>query len=116
MVIQDCAENGEFDPRKIVELLHTSSGEFARTLGLGKDAFQHKERIASERTQHRIRQMVEVLSKIEPRLGSAIVAYAWYRSEPIPGYAGQTAMELVQSGRAEDVLAFIDAVNAGVHA
>jgi hypothetical protein len=116
MAIQDCAENGVVDPRKIIALLHTSSGELARTLGLGRDAFLNKDRIASDRTQHRIRQMVEVLSKIEPRFGSAIVAYAWYRSEPIPGFAGQTAMELVQSGRTGDVLAYIVAVNAGVHA
>jgi hypothetical protein len=60
--------------------------------------------------------MVQVLGKIEPRFGSVVVAYAWYRSEPIPGFAGQTAMELVQTGRAGDVLAYIDAVNAGVHA
>ena len=46
----------------------------------------------------------------------ALMAYAWYRSEPLPGFSGQTAMQLVRSGRAEDVLDYIDAVDAGVHA
>ena len=41
---------------------------------------------------------------------------AWYRSEPLPGFSGQTAMQLVQSNRADDVLTYIDAVDAGVHA
>ena len=44
------------------------------------------------------------------------MAYAWYRSEPLPGFSGQTAMQLVRSGRADEVLEYIDAVDAGVYA
>jgi hypothetical protein len=44
------------------------------------------------------------------------MAYAWYRSEPLPGFSGQTAMQLVRAGRAADVLDYIDAVDAGVYA
>lgn len=57
-----------------------------------------------------------MLNKVEARFGSALVAYGWFRSEPLPGFSGQTAMQLVQSGRASDVLDYIDAVDAGVHA
>lgn len=64
----------------------------------------------------RLRQMVEVLGKVERRLGSALLTYAWYRSEPLPGFSGQTAIHLVQSNRADDVLAYIDAADAGIHA
>lgn len=55
-------------------------------------------------------------SKVEPRFGSALMAYAWYRSEPLSGFSGLTAMQLVRDGRATDVLDYIDAVNAGIHA
>lgn len=116
MSIQHYADNGAFVPQKIAVLLRTTSDELARSLGLGKDAIQRKDRIASDRTQRRIRQMVEVLNKVEPRFGSALVAYAWFRSEPLSGFAGQTAMQLVQGNRADDVLAYIDAVDAGIHA
>ena len=114
MAIQNYADNGVFAPRKIVAVLRTTSDELARSLGLGKDAIQRKDRIGSDRTQRRIRQMVEVLNKVEPRFGSALLAYAWYRSEPLAGFAGQTAMQLVQNNRADDVLNYIDAVDAGV--
>jgi hypothetical protein len=60
--------------------------------------------------------MVEVINKVEPRFGSTLIAYAWYRSEPLPGFSGQTAMQLVRSGRVEEVLEYVDAVDAGVHA
>jgi hypothetical protein len=96
--------------------LRTTSEEVARTAGLGKDAIQRKDRIRSGKTQRRLREMIEIINKVEPRFGSALMAYAWYRSEPLAGFSGRTAMQLVRDGRAEDVLDYIDAVDAGVHA
>jgi uncharacterized protein (DUF2384 family) len=110
------SDNGLFAPRKIAEAFRTTSEEVARTAGLGRDAVQRKDRIRSDKTQRRLREMVEVINKVEPRFGSQLMAYAWYRSEPLPGFSGQTAMQLVRSGRAGDVLDYVDAVDAGVHA
>jgi uncharacterized protein (DUF2384 family) len=110
------SDNGFFAPRKIADALRTTSEEVARTAGLGKDAVQRKERVRSDKTQRRLREMIEIVNKVEPRFGSALMAYAWYRSEPLPGFSGMTAMQLVRSGRAEEVLDYIDAVDAGVHA
>lgn len=109
------SDNGFFAPRKIADALRTTSEEVARTAGLGKDAVQRKDRVHSDKTQRRLREMVEVINKVEQRFGSSLMAYAWYRSEPLPGFSGQTAMQLVRSGRADDVLDYIDAVDAGVY-
>lgn len=116
MGLAQYADEGLFAPRKIAEAFRTTSEEIARTAGLGKDAVQRKDRIRSDKTQRRLREMIEIVNKLEPRFGSALIAYAWYRSEPLAGFSGQTAMQLVRSGRAEDVLDYIDAVDAGVHA
>ncbi|WP_314962664.1 MbcA/ParS/Xre antitoxin family protein [Bradyrhizobium cosmicum] len=116
MGLSQFADDGFFAPSKIAEALRTTSEEVARTAGLGRDAVQRKERVRSDRTQRRLRAMIEVINKVEPRFGSALMAYAWYRSEPLPGFSGQTAMQLVRSGRADEVLDYIDAVDAGVHA
>lgn len=116
MNLAQYAENGFFAPRKIADALRTTSEEVARTAGLGKDAVQRKDRVTSDKTQRRLREVIEVLNKVEPRFGSALLAYAWYRSEPLPGFSGQTAMQLVRDGRADDVLDYIDAVDAGMHA
>ncbi|GAB1583561.1 MULTISPECIES: MbcA/ParS/Xre antitoxin family protein [Phyllobacteriaceae] len=116
MALVQYADNGFFAPRKIAEALRTTSEEVARTAGLGRDAVQRKDRVHSDRTQKRLREMVEIINKLEPRFGSALMAYAWYRSEPLPGFSGQTAMQLVRSGRADEVLDYIDATDAGVHA
>ena len=116
MSLAQYAVDGVFAPRRIAEAFRTTSEEIARTAGLGKDATQRKDRIGSDKTQRRLREMVEVINKVEPRFGSALIAYAWYRSEPLPGFSGQTAMQLVRNGRADDVLDYVDAVDAGVHA
>jgi hypothetical protein len=116
MSLAQYAEGGLFAPRKIADALRTTSEEIVRSAGLGKDAVQSKDRVMSDRTQRRLREMVEIVNKVEPRFGSALLAYAWYRSEPLSGFSGQTAMQLVRNGRADDVLDFIDAVDAGVHA
>ena len=116
MALAQYAADGVFAPSRIAETLQTTSEDIARTAGLGKDAIQRKDRVRSDKTQRRLREMVEVINKVEPRFGSALMAYAWYRSEPLPGFSGQTAMQLVRDGRADDVLDYVDAVDAGVHA
>ncbi|MBK0022686.1 MbcA/ParS/Xre antitoxin family protein [Brucella pseudogrignonensis] len=116
MGLAQYSDNGLFAPRKIADALRTTSDEVARSAGLGRDAVQRKDRVQSDKTQKRLREMVEILNKVEPRFGSALMAYAWYRSEPLAGFSGQTAMQLVLIGRASEVLDYIDAVDAGVHA
>jgi hypothetical protein len=116
MGLAQYSDNGLFAPRKIADAFRTTSEEIARTAGLGKDAVQRKDRVGSDKTQRRLREMIEIVNKVEPRFGSALIAYAWYRSEPLAGFSGQTAMQLVRSGRADEVLDYVDAVDAGIHA
>src|SRR3546814_14489605 len=99
------SEDGYFAPKRIAAALRTTSDEVARTVGLGRDAVQRRDRIRSDRTQRRLREMLEILNKVEPRLGAPLLAYAWYRSAPLPGFDGWTAMQLVRAGRADEVLA-----------
>lgn len=116
MGLAQYADDGIFAPRKIADAFRTTSEEIARTAGLGKDAIQRRDRVRSDKTQRRLREMVEIVNKVEPRFGSTLMAYAWYRSEPLPGFSGRTAMQLVREGRADEVLDFIDAVDAGLYA
>jgi hypothetical protein len=60
--------------------------------------------------------MLEILSLVAPRFGSLLVAYAWYRSEPLPGFSGRNAMQLVAEDRAIDVVAYVNAIDDGVFA
>ncbi len=116
MSIEAFAEHGQFAPGRIAALLRTTKDEIAHTVGLGRYTLLRRDRIAKPKTQKRLREMVEILNRVEPRFGSDLIAYAWYRSEPLAGFAGLTAMHLVQEGHAGEVMAYIDAVDSGIHA
>ncbi len=60
--------------------------------------------------------MVEILNRVEAETGSTLAAYAWFRAEPLPGFAGATAALLLREGRAEHVHAHLDRVAAGGYA
>ena len=61
--------------------------------------------------------MVGILRRVEDYAGcSALVAYAWFRSEALPGFAGLTPDRLVREGKASYVHAHLDRVMAGGYA
>ena len=116
MSLQDFAEDGRFAPGRIATALRTTLDEVARTVGLGRDAVMRQDRIASPKTQKRLREMVEILNRVEPRFGSALIAYAWYRSQPLPSFGDMTAEDLVRAGRANDVRGYLSRIAVGGYA
>ena len=113
MNIEAFTEKSLFSPRLLAEGWLTTQDEIARTAGLGRDSIARKDRLGSAKTQTRLREMVEIVNRLTPRFGSGLVAYAWYRSQPLPGFGGATAARLVQDGMADAVMGYIDAVDAG---
>ena len=109
-------DEGLFDPAKIAKPLRTTVAELADSCGLGLDAVQRKERLRSVKVQTRLREVVELLNIMEPRMGSLLMAYAWLRSEALSGWSGRTAMDLVKEGRAKYVHDYIASVDAGIYA
>jgi len=113
MNIAAFSEKSLFQPRLLAEEWLTTQDEIARTAGLGRDAIARKDRLASAKTQTRLRELVEIINRLTPRFGSGLVAYAWVRSEPLPGFGGMTPARLLQDGHAAAVMDYIDAVDAG---
>lgn len=116
MQMSEFTTENAFSPVRIAESLRTTKGEIAVTLGLGKDAFSRKERILAVKTQTRLREMLEILNRVEPQVGSTLAAYAWFRSEPLTGFGNQTPDQLVRSGQAGLVHGYLDRIMAGGYA
>ena len=89
--------------QQIAATLLTTQEEVAKTVGLGRDDVLRRDRFRTDKTQRRLREMVEIINKVTPRFGSPLMAYAWYRTEPLAGFAGQTAMQLSLTGRSAEV-------------
>jgi hypothetical protein len=105
-----------FSPAKIAEALRTTKAEISETLGLASDALTRRQRMKAAKTQTRLREMLEILNRVESVTGSLLGAYAWFRSEPLPGFGGQTPDQLVRAGQARHVHAYLDRVMAGGYA
>lgn len=116
MQFREFVEDQVFSPTLIANALRTTKAEIAGTLGLGKDAFSRATRIRARKTQSRLREMLEILNRVEAETGSPIGAYAWFRAEPLPGFGGMTPDQLVRDGRADHVHAYLDRVTAGGYA
>ncbi len=116
MRFQEFIEDQIFSPLLIAAELRTTKAEIAGTLGLGRDAFSRASRIRARKTQGRLRQMLEILNRVEVQTGSPLAAYAWFRAEPLPGFGGATADLLLREGKADQVHAYLDRVVAGGYA
>ena len=116
MQFQAFVDNEVFSPTLIADALRTTKSEIAGTLGLGKDAFTRASRVRARKTQVRLRQMLEILNRVEAVTGSPIAAYAWFRAEPLPGFGGATPDRLMREGRGDQVHAYLDRVMAGGYA
>jgi len=116
MQFQEYIDDQVFSPALIAAALRTTKSEIAGTLGLGKDALSRTSRVRARKTQVRLRQMMELLNRVEAATGSPLAAYAWFRSEPLPGFGGATPDLLLREGRADDVHAYLDRIMAGGYA
>ena len=116
MQLERLVEKGVFSPALIADELRTHQYELASTLGVKNEALTRANRIESKKIQTLLREMLEILSRVEFRTGSLLVAYAWYRGTPIPGFGGMTADRLVREGKIDFVRAYLDQVDDGGYA
>ena len=68
---------------------------------------------ASEGVQRFMREALRVLRAADDLTGDVGRAIFWYRNEPLPPFNYKTAEQLVSEGRAEDVLRYVESLEAG---
>ena len=57
----------------------------------------------------------KVMAVVRPRFPTPELATRWYHEEPLAGFSGLTAAQLVVAGRADDVVEYLAAVDAGIY-
>lgn len=67
--------------------------------------------------QSELVKLIDDITKIVVEMrGSKKEAINWFKNQPIPGYSGKTAYDLVCGGEENLVLEYLEAVRAGVYA
>lgn len=90
-----------------------SKTQLAETAGLSREAFYRTERSRGLRTQNRLREMLEIISRVAEWAGGKEQAMAWYRAQPLPAFGGRTAEALVKEGKAAAVRDYLDHMALG---
>jgi Protein of unknown function (DUF2384) len=90
-----------------------SRKELAETIGLKPEALYKASWLNAPRTQSRLREMNEMLTRVSAWAGGPAQAMAWYRAEPIPAFGGRTAEQLVKSGQAAALRDYLDSIALG---
>lgn len=101
---------------RLVERLRLTRGELASAFGLSRDAVSRSARQRNRATQARLRDVVEIINRVQGWAGSVPQAFAWYRSQPLPSFGDKTAEDLVKEGRAEEVKRYLSRIAEGGYA
>ncbi len=101
-------------PQRLSEQLGVTQAELARLAGLSRNTLTAKS--ATRKVDAALSPIVRILTLAAEMAGDESRAVIWFKHQPIPGWAGKTAHDLVGEGKADKVLAYLEAVRAGVYA
>ena len=100
-------------PITLVEEYGLTKKQLAETVGLPPQALYKQARFGAAKTQSRLREMNEILTRVAGWAGGRTQAMAWYRAEPIPAFGGRTAELIVKSGHAGQLRDYLDSIALG---
>ena len=107
---------GEVAIDLVAEMFAMSRAQLAETAGLKPEVLQKARLRSARKTQARLREMLEIVARVEGWAGDRAQAMAWYRAQPIPAFGGRTAEALVKSGHAAAVRDYLDHLALGGYA
>jgi hypothetical protein len=105
--------NGKVVVKRVADDFGMSKGQLAETVGLHPEALYKASRTHAPKTQSRVREMLEIVSRISDWAGGKDQAMAWYRAEPIPAFGGRTAESIVKTGQAAALRDYLDVLAMG---
>jgi Protein of unknown function (DUF2384) len=101
-------------PRRVAERLGVTLTELAAMIGVARNTLAAK--AGGRKVDLALSPVVRILAMASEMAGGEDRAAIWFKHQPIPGWAGKTAYDLVKEGEADKVLAYLEAVRAGVYA
>lgn len=116
MSLLELTDGPLISPDKLAEHLRTTKREIGETIGVPAESLSRRERIRSPSTQTSLRHLVEILNAVRPAFGNLVMAYAWFRSEPLTGFDGRTPEQVVKAGEFEALRAHVRRRLAGGYA
>ena len=107
-------EGSFLSARRVADLLGVTLTELASLIGVARNTLTA--RTGARKVDAALSPIVRILAMAGDMAGGEERAAIWFKHQPIPGWAGKTAYDLVREGKADKVLAYLEAVRSGVYA
>lgn len=101
-------------PRRISEVLGIEQSELATLVGVSKKAWSTKP--DAPEIEQALRPLVRILATTIEMTGEGNRAALWFKHQPIPGWAGKTAYDLVGEGKIGEVSNYLESTRSSVYA
>jgi uncharacterized protein (DUF2384 family) len=100
--------------RRVAEGLGVTLTELAALAGVSRNTLTAKS--GARTVDQALSPVVRIIGMAAEMSGDEARAAIWFKHQPIPGWAGKTAYDLVRERKAEKVVAYLEAVRSGVYA
>ena len=100
--------------RRVASLLGVTLTELAALAGVARNTLTA--RTGARKVDIALSPIVRILAMASEMAGDDQRAAIWFKHQPIPGWAGKTAYDLVRERKTDKVLAYLEAVRSGVYA
>lgn len=107
--------SGTISPERVGKALRVSLAEVARLAKVHRNTLAQRpdSPVVQERLGEVARVVAAAADMLEGDTGRAVV---WFRHQPLSGFDGATAAELIAAGHADAVLAHLEMLRNGVYA
>lgn len=113
LILSYMDQAGQIAAARVADGFGMSKSQLAETAGLARETLYRPERVGAPKAQGRLREMLEIISRVTDWAGGKDQAMAWYRAQPLPAFGGRTAEALVKDGKAAAVRDYLDHMALG---
>ena len=100
--------------RLLADGLGVTLTELAALAGVARNTLTAKS--GARKVDQALSPVVRIIAIAGEMAGDESRAAIWFKHQPIPGWAGKTAYDLVRERKADKVIAYLEAVRSGVYA
>ena len=99
--------------RRVSERLGLPLTDIAAMIGVARTTLTAKS--GRRRVDAALSPLVRIIAMAAEMAGDEGRAAIWFKHQPLPGWGGKTACDLVREGKSDRVLDYLESVRAGVY-
>jgi hypothetical protein len=99
--------------RRVSEKLGLPLTELAAMIGVARTTLTAKS--GQRKVDAALSPLVRIIAMAAEMAGDEDRAAIWFKHQPLPGWGGKTAHDLVRDGKSDRVLDYLESVRAGVY-